>query len=133
MNPTDPKNSLGAASPTCRINKMDIGIFGGSFNPIHIGHTHCCRRGISSGPGDYQKVIFMPTGISPHKESSDLVDSSHRYQMVKKCNKSDNEHLEVSDIEIKRSEILYTIDTIRIFTGNIWKNTISILLWEPIR
>ena len=90
---------------------MDIGIFGGSFNPIHIGHLIVAeevfqRRGLS-------KVIFMPTGISPHKESSDLIDSSHRYQMVKSAI-SDNEHLEVSDIEIKRSGKSYTIDTIRI-------------------
>ena len=94
------------------LNKaMDIGIFGGSFNPIHIGHLIVAEevfqlRGLS-------KVIFMPAGISPHKESSDLTDSFHRYQMVKSAI-SDNEHFEVSDIEIKRSGKSYTIDTIRI-------------------
>jgi len=94
------------------LNKaMDIGIFGGSFNPIHIGHLIVAeevfqQRGLS-------KVIFMPTGISPHKESGDLIDSSHRYQMVKSAIR-DNEHFEVSDIEIKRSGKSYTIDTIRI-------------------
>ena len=93
------------------IYKMDIGIFGGSFNPIHIGHLIVAeevfqQRGLS-------KVIFMPTGISPHKESSDLIDSFHRHQMVK-CAISDNMHFEVSDIEIKRSGKSYTIDTIRI-------------------
>ncbi|MBI2555977.1 MAG: nicotinate-nicotinamide nucleotide adenylyltransferase [Planctomycetes bacterium] len=70
---------------------MDIGIFGGSFNPIHIGHLIVAEevfqlRGLS-------KVIFMPAGISPHKESSDLT---------------------VSDLEIKRSGKSYTIDTIRV-------------------
>ena len=55
----------------------------------------------------------MPTGISPHKESSDLIVSSHRYQMVKSAI-SNNEHFEVSDLEIKRSGKSYTIDTIRI-------------------
>ena len=90
---------------------MDIGILGGSFNPIHIGHLIAAeevfqQRGLS-------KVIFMPTGISPHKESSDLTDSFHRYQMVKSAI-SDNEYFEVSDIEIKRSGKSYTIDTIRI-------------------
>ena len=91
--------------------KMDIGIFGGSFNPIHIGHLIAAeevfqQRGLS-------KVIFMPTGISPHKESGDLIDSSHRYQMIKSAI-NDNEHFEVSDLEIKRSGKSYTIDTIRI-------------------
>ena len=90
---------------------MDIAIFGGSFNPIHIGHLIAAeevfqRRKLS-------KVIFVPTGISPHKESSDLIDSFHRYQMVKNAI-SDNEHFEVSDVEIKRSGKSYTIDTIRI-------------------
>ncbi|MBI5677490.1 MAG: nicotinate-nucleotide adenylyltransferase [Planctomycetes bacterium] len=90
---------------------MDIGILGGSFNPIHIGHLIVAEevfrhRGLS-------KVIFMPTGISPHKESSDLIDSFHRYQMVKSAI-SDNDHFEVSDLEIKRSGKSYTIDTIRV-------------------
>ncbi|MDN3515948.1 MAG: nicotinate-nucleotide adenylyltransferase [Candidatus Brocadia sp.] len=88
---------------------MDIGVFGGSFNPIHIGHLIvaeevCQQRTLS-------KVIFVPTGISPHKESSDLIDAFHRYRMVKDAI-SDNEHFEVSDIEIKRSGKSYTIDTI---------------------
>jgi nicotinate-nucleotide adenylyltransferase len=91
--------------------KMDIGIFGGSFNPIHIGHLIVAeevfqQRGLT-------KVIFMPTGISPHKESGDLIDSFHRYQMVKSAI-SDNEHFEVSDLEIKRTGKSYTIDTIRV-------------------
>jgi nicotinate-nucleotide adenylyltransferase len=91
---------------------MDIGIFGGSFNPIHIGHLIVAEeifqlRALS-------KVIFIPTGLSPHKESMDLIDSIHRYQMVKDAI-SDNEHFEVSDIEIKRSGKSYTIDTIRSF------------------
>ncbi|MCR4321793.1 MAG: nicotinate-nucleotide adenylyltransferase [Candidatus Brocadiaceae bacterium] len=90
---------------------MDIGIFGGSFNPIHIGHLIVAeevfqQRGLS-------KVIFMPTGTSPHKESGDLIDSFHRYQMVKSAI-NNNEHFEVSDLEIKRSGKSYTIDTIRI-------------------
>ncbi|MBE7444854.1 MAG: nicotinate-nucleotide adenylyltransferase [Planctomycetia bacterium] len=88
---------------------MNIGIFGGSFNPIHIGHLIVAeevyhQRALS-------RVIFMPTGISPHKELTDLLASFHRYQMVKDAI-SDNEHFEVSDLEIKRSGKSYTIDTI---------------------
>ncbi len=94
------------------MDRLDVGIFGGSFNPIHIGHLVAAeevyhQRALS-------KVIFMPTGISPHKEVKDLLDASHRYRMVKDAI-SDNEHFEVSDIEMKRSGKSYTIDTIRIF------------------
>jgi nicotinate-nucleotide adenylyltransferase len=93
------------------INKMDIGIFGGSFNPIHIGHLIVAEEVYQQRA--LSKVIFMPTGISPHKEEKDLIDSSHRYQMVKDAIR-DNEHFEVSDLEIKRSGKSYTIDTINV-------------------
>ncbi|MBM2835730.1 MAG: nadD [Candidatus Brocadiaceae bacterium] len=56
-------------------------------------------------------MLFIPTGISPHKELTDLLASFHRYQMVKDAI-SDNEHFEVSDLEIKLSGKSYTIDTI---------------------
>jgi len=88
---------------------MDIGILGGSFNPIHIGHLIVAEEVYQQRA--LSKVIFMPTGISPHKELKDLMDSFHRYQMVKDAIR-DNEHFEVSDLEIKRAGKSYTIDTI---------------------
>ncbi len=88
---------------------MNIGILGGSFNPIHIGHLIAAEEVYQQRA--LAKVLFVPTGISPHKESGDLIPSFHRYQMVKEAI-SDNEHFEVSDLEIKRSGKSYTIDTI---------------------
>lgn len=91
---------------------MNIGIFGGSFNPIHIGHLIAAeevfhQRGLS-------KILFVPTGISPHKEEGGLIAPVHRYQMIKEAI-GDNEHFEISDVEIKRPGRSYTIDTIRVF------------------
>lgn len=94
---------------------MDIGILGGSFNPIHLGHLIVAEEVFQQRA--LSKVIFMPTGVSPHKESGNLIDSFHRYQMVKDAI-CDNEHFEVSDIEIKRSGKSYTVDTIRIIREN---------------
>ena len=91
---------------------MNIGIFGGSFNPIHIGHLIVAEEVFQQRA--LSKVIFVPTGISPHKEPLDLVDSFHRYQMVIDAI-SDNNHFEISDLEIKRLGRSYTVDTIRIF------------------
>lgn len=91
--------------------KMDIGIFGGSFNPIHIGHLIAAEEVFLQRK--LSKVIFMPTGIPPHKETRNLVDSMHRYNMVKNAI-NDNCHFGISDIEIKRSGKSYTIDTVRI-------------------
>lgn len=88
---------------------MDIGVYGGSFNPIHIGHLIVAEEVYRQRR--LSKVIFIPTGISPHKDERDLPDAFHRYQMVKYAI-SDNEHFEVSDLEIKRAGRSYTIDTI---------------------
>ncbi|WKZ20541.1 MAG: nicotinate-nucleotide adenylyltransferase [Candidatus Jettenia sp. CY-1] len=93
---------------------MDIGIFGGSFNPIHIGHLIVAEEVFQQQR--LSKVVFIPTGISPHKESIDLIHSSHRYHMVKQAI-SDNDHFEISDLEIKRSGKSYTIDTVRTLKG----------------
>lgn len=90
---------------------MDIGIFGGSFNPIHIGHLIAAEEVFQQRT--LSKVLFVPTGISPHKGPRDLIDASHRYQMVKDAIR-DNEHFEISDLEIKRKGKSYTIDTLRI-------------------
>lgn len=90
---------------------MDIGIFGGSFNPIHIGHLIVAEEVFQQRK--LSKILFIPTGISPHKESGGLIDAFHRYEMVKQAI-DDNEHFEVSDIEIKRSGKSYTIDTLKI-------------------
>ncbi|MDN3511616.1 MAG: nicotinate-nucleotide adenylyltransferase [Candidatus Jettenia sp.] len=93
---------------------MAIGIFGGSFNPIHIGHLIVAEEVFQQQR--LSKVVFIPTGISPHKESIDLIHSSHRYHMVKQAI-SDNDHFEISDLEIKRSGKSYTIDTVRTLKG----------------
>ncbi len=86
-----------------------IGIFGGTFNPIHMGHlimaNEVCKHHHLS------KIIFMPTYIPPHKYVDDLVAAQYRYEMIKAAI-SGNSTLEVSDIEIKREGKSYTIDTI---------------------
>ncbi|MCF6159545.1 MAG: nicotinate-nucleotide adenylyltransferase [wastewater metagenome] len=89
---------------------MNIGILGGSFNPIHIGHRIVAEEVFNQKA--LSKILFIPTGISPHKESGELIDASHRYQMVKDAIR-DNDHFEISDLEIKRAGKSYTIDTVR--------------------
>lgn len=88
---------------------MKIGILGGSFNPVHIGHLIIAeeaywRRGLS-------KVIFVPTGLPPHKNAQDLAEACHRYDMVRLAIRG-NDHFIASDLEIKRKGKSYTVDTI---------------------
>jgi nicotinate-nucleotide adenylyltransferase len=88
---------------------MRIGILGGTFNPVHIGHLIIAeevyyRHGLS-------RVVFIPAGIPPHKGAENLTEAHHRYEMVKLATK-DNDHFEVSDEEVSREGKSFTIDTV---------------------
>ncbi len=85
-----------------------IGIFGGTFNPIHSGHlmiAEFLREELK-----LDKVLFIPTGNPPHKDLN--VSAIDRYKMVKRAIKT-NDKFEVTDIETKRENLSYTVDTIR--------------------
>jgi nicotinate-nucleotide adenylyltransferase len=85
-----------------------IGIFGGSFNPIHIGHLIMAQT--LSEEFDLDKVIFIPVGVPSHRENI-LVSGEERLQMVKLAVEG-NERFVVSDIEINSKDTSYTIDTL---------------------
>ena len=86
-----------------------IAVFGGTFNPIHIGHKEIIDEILKIG--DVEKVIVIPTKIPPHKTVDFMADESDRLNM---CSLVAEEfaHVEVSDIELKRVGKSYTIDTI---------------------
>ncbi len=92
---------------------MKVGIFGGTFNPPHIGHLIVAE--FIREEFELDKIIFVPCASPPHKQNLDylsqLVEPEHRFEMVKIAIKG-NPFFEVSDIEIKRGGISYTIDTI---------------------
>jgi len=91
---------------------VKIGILGGTFNPVHIGHLILAeeiREKLS-----LDRVIFVPANIPPHKASEDIVAARDRFNMLKLAIKG-NKFFAVSDLEIKRSGYSYTIDTIRQF------------------
>jgi nicotinate-nucleotide adenylyltransferase len=89
---------------------MKIGILGGTFNPIHIGHLILAEEVREKLLLD--KVIFVPTYIPPHKQNSDVAAATERMRMVKAAIKG-NMFLKASDIEIKRKGPSYTVDTVR--------------------
>ncbi len=91
---------------------MKIGILGGTFNPIHIGHLILAEEAREKLGLD--KVFFVPTCIAPHKDNSDVTDVSYRLAMIKLAI-SGNKYFFVSDVEIKRTGRSYTIDTIKEF------------------
>lgn len=88
-----------------------IGIFGGSFDPIHIGHLIIAQHALIEL--NLKKLIFIPANLSPFKENN-KASAEQRYEMTRLAI-IDNPNFEVSDIEIKRGGISYTIDTIYYF------------------
>ncbi len=88
---------------------MRLGIFGGTFNPVHLGHLRAAEEVRFKAQLD--KIIFIPAGNPPLK-AAELVDESHRYDMAIMATDS-NEHFIVSDIELRQPEKSYTVNTIQ--------------------
>ncbi len=88
-----------------------IALFGGSFDPIHNAHIEIAKRALTGM--DFDEIIFIPSGVSPHKDS--LVTSGiHRYNMVKAAI-SEEERFSVSDFEIKKETKCYSFETLEEF------------------
>ena len=89
-----------------------VGLFGGSFDPIHLGHL--ITASFVRETRNLDRIIFIPCFISPHKTEFDYIDSIHRLEMVKIAIEG-NSFFECSDFEIKREEVSYSIDTVKYF------------------
>ena len=97
-----------------------VGLLGGTFNPIHVGHLAMAQ--IASEKLRLDKVIFVPCHIPPHKTIRGLVSAQNRFNMVRLAIK-DYPRFEVSDCEILRKGKSYTIDTVRHFQDTLPKKT----------
>ena len=91
---------------------MRIGILGGTFNPIHIGHLILAEEAHFKLKLD--KLIFVPAFIPPHKNAQDVISASDRLAMVKLAIE-DNPAFDVSTYEIDAKKKSYSIDTLREF------------------
>ncbi len=91
---------------------MRVGLFGGSFNPIHFGHLRSAEEDREALALDL--VYFIPAASPPHKTEGELAPAEHRLAMVRLATKG-NRHFMVSDAEIRRMGRSYTVDTARHF------------------
>jgi nicotinate-nucleotide adenylyltransferase len=89
-----------------------IGLFGGTFDPIHMGHLIVGE--IIRDKLDLNQIVFIPAKKHPFKNNKFIANETHRYKMIQLAI-SDNKYLGVSDLELKSDQISYTIDTIRKF------------------
>lgn len=87
---------------------MRIGIFGGTFNPPHLGHKHLAEE--IKEKASLDKIVIIPAYTPPHKVSKELADAEHRVKMCELLFSED--FYEVSDLEIKRQGKSYTVDTV---------------------
>ena len=88
---------------------MRIGVFGGTFDPIHMGHLIVAED--ARAALDLDKVLFIPAGQPWFKSYRQITEARHRLAMVQLAVK-DNPHFDVTDIEVRRSGPSYTVDTL---------------------
>lgn len=87
-----------------------IGVFGGTFNPVHNAHITIAERALSELSLDF--VIMMTGGNPPHKKGRPILDAKLRHIMLKKAIKG-HKNLIACDYEVKRHEYSYTVNTLR--------------------
>jgi len=91
---------------------MRIGIFGGSFDPIHFGHlllAECCRE-----QGQLDAVRFVPAAVPPHKQERELTPAQNRIEMLELAI-SGHAAFSVSRYETDHGGVNYTVDTLARF------------------
>ncbi len=87
-----------------------VGIFGGSFNPPHVAHLIVAE--IVRDQFDLDRILWIPNHQSPLKPKRDLADARDRLAMTRAAT-ADNDAFAVSEVEIQRAGISYTLDTVR--------------------
>jgi nicotinate-nucleotide adenylyltransferase len=104
---------------------MRIGLFGGTFNPIHTGHIQVSKEIKKSFELD--QIYMIPSAIPPHKIGQGIADAQDRLNMTQLAVSNFDGYL-VSDVELARSGPSYTIDTIIHFRRVLPKNTRTYLI-----
>ncbi len=91
--------------------KKKVGIMGGTFDPIHVGHLIMAEQAYEKFELD--KVLIMPTGQPPHKDNEVSATTKQRVNMVRLAIEG-NSHFELSLMEVERKGYTYTYETLQI-------------------
>ncbi|MDE6313391.1 MAG: nicotinate-nucleotide adenylyltransferase [Lachnospiraceae bacterium] len=102
-----------------------VGILGGTFRPIHIGHLLMAETARDSFGLD--SVLLMPNGNPPHKSIENSEDSRHRMNMVVLATKNSNE-VYPSSFELQREGVIYTYHTLELLKKENPQNTYYFIL-----
>lgn len=91
------------------MRRQRIGVFGGTFNPVHLGHLRSAEEVAERQRLD--QVLFVPSGSPPHKSWRGIAPASHRAEMVRLAI-AGNPRFRLSTIEVERRGRSYSIDTL---------------------
>jgi nicotinate-nucleotide adenylyltransferase len=91
---------------------MNVGIFGGTFNPVHFGHLRAAEE-VRERLG-FEKILFIPSGKPPLK-TREIAPARHRYEMLRIAVEG-NPFFELSDIECRKKGKTYTVETLKELT-----------------
>ncbi len=105
-------------------NDMAVALFGGTFNPVHLGHLRIATELAEILP--VSKIKMMPSGYPPHR-GDDLAAAEHRLGMLKVAIGDNNPLLIADDIELQRASPSYSIDTLSILRADLGPDTSLIL------
>lgn len=103
--------------------KKNIGLFGGMFDPIHMGHLNCANQAAELFGLDI--VYFLPTAVAPHGKKG-KAKAEDRFTMTQIAI-LDNPRFELSRYEMDKRTVAYTIDTVRAFKKRLKCNIFFIL------
>ena len=92
--------------------KRQIGILGGSFDPVHMGHIGLAQEAYDKFGLD--QILFIPVFQSPNKIHIPLASIAHRREMLRLALEG-NVYFSISDVEVRREELSYTIDTLNYY------------------
>lgn len=93
---------------------LNVGVFGGSFDPVHNGHLAIAQAALETIPLD--RVIFVPARRSPLKGDAPAAGEDHRFAMLELAT-SDEPRFSVSRVELDRPPPSYTVDTLEALAG----------------
>jgi len=95
---------------------MRIGVFGGTFDPVHYGHLRCAEE--ARELLELDRVLFVPAATPPHKRHRAVAAAGHRVEMLRLAI-SGNRAFAVSTIEIDRPGTSYSVDTLRLIKSRL--------------
>ena len=97
-----------------------IALYGGTFDPVHVGHLEIARR--VSEVFELEKVVFIPAQMAPHKVGRPVTEPIHRYAMLALATQ-DDPRLFVSTFELDDPDRRYTVDTVAHFQREVGDST----------